>query len=38
LCAEFSHGGGRGLAAGINQLPPQALAKFIERFVDYYGH
>jgi hypothetical protein len=38
FCAEFAHGGGRGLAAGINQLPRQALAKFIERFVDYYGH
>lgn len=36
LCAQFSTGGGRAAAAGINQLPVEKLGKFIEIVSKYY--
>ena len=36
LCRAFPHGGGRGAAAGINELPPQDLPEFIRRFADAF--
>lgn len=36
LCAQFSSGGGREAAGGINQLPQQALAQFITVVEQFY--
>lgn len=36
LCLAFATGGGRQAAAGINQLPQDALARFIDAFRDAY--
>lgn len=36
LAKEFPTGGGRRLAAGINQLPPAELEKFLARFAEYF--
>lgn len=32
LCLSFPTGGGRSAAAGINQLPPEMMDEFLERF------
>lgn len=36
LCVGFATGGGRKSAAGINHLPQQQLADFIQRFAEKY--
>jgi single-stranded DNA-specific DHH superfamily exonuclease len=36
LCASFPSGGGRKSAAGINHLPKEQLADFIQRFAEKY--
>lgn len=37
LASEFVSGGGRKLAAGINQLEKSALPKFLDRFQKFYA-
>lgn len=37
LCRQFKSGGGRKAAAGINQLPQDDLALFIDRFQQQYA-
>ncbi len=37
LCRSFPTGGGRAAAAGINDLPAEMLAEFIDRFAAFYG-
>jgi len=37
FCSQFPTGGGRKKAAGINFLPENLLADFIDRFHNYYG-
>jgi len=37
ICIQFSTGGGRAGAAGINQLPQEQLAQFIEVMSNYYS-
>ena len=37
LCMQFSTGGGRKAAAGINDLPADQLQKFIETFSRFYS-
>ncbi len=37
ICRQFETGGGRKAAAGINQLPPDQLDRFIQTFADYYA-
>ena len=37
LCSAFPSGGGRKAAAGINHLPDDKLAVFIEKFEDFYN-
>lgn len=37
LCSAFPTGGGRKAAAGINHLPDDMLAIFIEKFEDFYS-
>jgi hypothetical protein len=37
LCASFATGGGRKSAAGINHLPKEQLAEFIQRFAEKYA-
>lgn len=36
ICKQFATGGGRAAAAGINDLPPSELPRFIEVFETYY--
>ena len=36
LCRQFPTGGGRKAAAGINHLPEQQLATFIDKFKEIY--
>ena len=36
LCRQFPTGGGRKLAAGINNLPQELLSKFITKFKETY--
>lgn len=36
LCRQFSTGGGRAAAAGINQLPEHELGRFIEVFTHHF--
>lgn len=36
ICAQFPTGGGRAAAAGINELPAQSLALFIDTVTKYY--
>ncbi|WP_440875536.1 DHH family phosphoesterase [Thalassotalea sp. PLHSN55] len=37
ICVKFPTGGGRAGAAGINQLPQEMLAQFIQTLTDYYA-
>ncbi len=37
FCRGFGSGGGRAGAAGVNQLPPERLAEFLDRFARTYG-
>lgn len=37
LCRSFPTGGGRAAAAGVNDLPADQLAEFIDRFSQFYG-
>ena len=37
FCCTFPSGGGRKAAAGINHLPDDKLASFIQRFDDFYS-
>jgi hypothetical protein len=37
LCMQFPTGGGRSAAAGINDLPADMLAGFIDTFAGFYG-
>ena len=37
LCRQFTTGGGRAAAAGINQLPQQELDHFIEAFTHHFA-
>ena len=37
LCSAFPSGGGRKAAAGINHLPDDKLALFIQKFDDFYS-
>ncbi|REL34925.1 DHH family phosphoesterase [Thalassotalea euphylliae] len=37
VCTQFATGGGRAAAAGINQLPREQLATFIDTLTAYYG-
>jgi len=37
LCMQFATGGGRKAAAGINDLPADQLAVFIDTFAAFYG-
>lgn len=37
LCRQFTTGGGRAAAAGINQLPEQQLDHFIETFTHHFA-
>ncbi|MBT4522092.1 MAG: DHH family phosphoesterase [Halieaceae bacterium] len=37
LCMQFPTGGGRKAAAGINELPADMLAQFIDTFAKFYG-
>src|SRR5690606_30398930 len=37
LCKQFPTGGGRAAAAGINKLPADMLAQFVDTFSDFYG-
>lgn len=37
LCREFPTGGGRAAAAGINQLPPEALDRFLAAFCSHFS-
>jgi hypothetical protein len=37
LCREFPTGGGRQAAAGINRLPPEMYAHFVDRLRAHYG-
>ncbi|MBE9539749.1 MAG: DHH family phosphoesterase [Proteobacteria bacterium] len=37
LCMQFPTGGGRKAAAGINDLPAEQLAEFIDTFAQFYG-
>lgn len=37
LCRQFASGGGRAAAAGINELPPDELARFITLFARTYS-
>jgi hypothetical protein len=37
LCRFFPTGGGRAAAAGINNLPKEMLADFINRFEEVFG-
>lgn len=37
LCQQFSSGGGRKSAAGINRLPASELERFIHMFCAYFG-
>jgi len=37
LVREFPTGGGRKAAAGINDLPGDALQAFIDRFAEFYA-
>ena len=37
LCRQFAGGGGRKAAAGINALPQDSLATFIDRFKLQFG-
>lgn len=37
LCKQFPTGGGRAAAAGINDLPRNDLARFIDAFFEFYG-
>lgn len=37
LCSRFTSGGGRAAAAGINTLPAQQLAQFLESVIAYYA-
>ncbi|MFT5576868.1 MAG: single-stranded DNA-specific DHH superfamily exonuclease [Bermanella sp.] len=36
LCRQFPTGGGRAAAAGINDLPADALGQFIDQFTDFF--
>jgi hypothetical protein len=36
LCRRFATGGGRKAAAGINRLPPDDVARFLDEFSDFY--
>lgn len=36
LCRQFPTGGGRAAAAGINDLPADALSQFIDQFTDFF--
>lgn len=36
LCQQFATGGGRSAAGGIQQLPPQEMARFIDTFSQHY--
>lgn len=38
LCRQFPTGGGRAAAAGINDLPADALGQFIDQFTDFFTH
>jgi oligoribonuclease NrnB/cAMP/cGMP phosphodiesterase (DHH superfamily) len=38
LCRQFSSGGGRKAAAGINALAEDSLPKFIDKFNDQFGN
>lgn len=37
ICRQFSTGGGRAAAAGINQLPSDELGRFTDVFSSFYG-
>lgn len=37
ICRQFATGGGRKAAAGINRLPPEDLARFIDVFCGFYA-
>ncbi len=37
LCMKFPTGGGRSAAAGVNDLPADMLAEFIDTFAGFYG-
>lgn len=37
LCRQFASGGGRAAAAGINDLPPEQLSAFVDRFAAFYA-
>jgi hypothetical protein len=37
LCRQFSSGGGRAAAAGINQLRPEELPEFVRRLAQAFG-
>jgi len=37
LCMQFPTGGGRKAAAGINDLPADMLAQFVDTFARFYG-
>lgn len=37
VCRQFATGGGRKAAAGINRLPPEDLARFIDVFCGFYA-
>ncbi|MFT7288857.1 MAG: hypothetical protein ACI87W_002981, partial [Halieaceae bacterium] len=37
LCRQFDTGDGRAAAAGINELPPSELDRFIETLAATYG-
>ena len=37
VCRQFASGGGRAAAAGINELPKQQLAHFIDVLSSYYA-
>jgi len=37
FCRRFATGGGRAAAAGINELPKEQLADFINQFQQFYG-
>ncbi len=36
LCRQFPTGGGRAAAAGVNDLPADALGQFIDQFTDFF--
>jgi hypothetical protein len=38
LCKRFPTGGGRAGAAGINHLPPDMLAEFVDAFTEQYSN